>query len=69
MGPSRPAFRVKAKLADTTASEGNCVEVATNLPSVVAVRDTKNRANGTLLFTSEEWKAFITDLRHGEFDL
>jgi len=48
---------------------GNCVEVATNLPDVVAVRDTKNRRGGTLVFTTAEWAAFIGGVRDGEFDL
>ena len=48
---------------------GNCVEVATNLPDVVAVRDTKNRDGGTLLFTQDEWAAFICGIKDGEFDL
>ena len=47
---------------------GNCVEVATNLPDVVAVRDTKDRDGGTLLFTHAEWAAFIGGVRNGEFD-
>jgi Domain of unknown function (DUF397) len=50
-------------------SEGNCVEVATNLPDVVAVRDTKNRGGGTLAFAPQEWAAFIAGVRDGEFDL
>ncbi|BCY09267.1 DUF397 domain-containing protein [Actinoplanes sp. L3-i22] len=47
----------------------NCVEVADNLPQVVAVRDTKNRDAGPLLFTRGEWTAFLTGVKSGEFDL
>jgi hypothetical protein len=47
----------------------NCVEVADNLPDVVAVRDTKNRDGGTLLFTHDEWAAFVGGVKDGEFDL
>ncbi len=47
----------------------NCVEVADNLPQVVAVRDTKNRDAGTLLFTHDEWAAFVSGVKAGEFDL
>ncbi|GLY96786.1 DUF397 domain-containing protein [Actinoplanes sp. NBRC 103695] len=50
-------------------SEGNCVEVATNLPDLVAVRDTKDRDGGTLMFSPREWAAFIAGVRGGEFDL
>ncbi|AGL20852.1 DUF397 domain-containing protein [Actinoplanes sp. N902-109] len=49
--------------------DSNCVEVTTNLPAAVAVRDTKNRQGGTLLFTHAEWQAFIEGAKAGEFDL
>ncbi|WP_436519583.1 DUF397 domain-containing protein [Actinoplanes sp. HUAS TT8] len=49
--------------------DGACVEVATNLPRVVAVRDTKDRDGGTLVFTSEAWAAFLAGVKGGEFDL
>lgn len=48
---------------------GNCVEVATNLPGIVAVRDTKDRDGGTLVFTETEWTAFVGGVKDGEFDL
>ncbi|WP_436535498.1 DUF397 domain-containing protein [Actinoplanes sp. HUAS TT8] len=47
----------------------NCVEVAENLPQVVAVRDTKDRDGGTLFFSHGEWAAFLSGVRNGEFDL
>ena len=47
---------------------GDCVEVADNLPGIVAVRDTKNRNGGTLIFTDAEWAAFIGGVKAGEFD-
>jgi hypothetical protein len=48
---------------------GSCVEVARNLPGIVAVRDSKDREGGTLIFTPEEWGAFISGAHDGEFDL
>ena len=50
-------------------ANGSCVEVATNLPDGVAVRDTKDRDGGTLIFTREEWAAFVSGVRNGQFDL
>ena len=50
-------------------SEGNCVEVATNLPGVVAVRDSKDRAGAALTFGRPDWSAFVDGVRRGEFDL
>jgi len=55
-----------------TASIANsaCVEVAreyTNRP-MVAVRDSKNPTGPVLLFTRQEWAAFLDGARKGEFD-
>lgn len=49
-------------------SGGDCVEVADNLPDIVAVRDTKDKGTGpTLIFTRSEWDAFIGGVKDGEF--
>jgi hypothetical protein len=47
---------------------GDCVEVAGNLPGVVAVRDSKDREGPVLVFTPDEWRAFTVGVRGGEFD-
>ncbi|MEU4531748.1 DUF397 domain-containing protein [Micromonospora ureilytica] len=39
---------------------GNCVEVAINLPPVVAVRDSKEPTGQPLLFTPPAWTAFVS---------
>jgi hypothetical protein len=48
---------------------GQCVEIAVNLPGVVAMRDSKDPAGPALVFTPEQWQAFLSDARNGEFDL
>jgi Domain of unknown function (DUF397) len=48
---------------------GNCVEVATNLPGIVAVRDSKDPDGPKLVFSSEEWDAFVRRMKAGQFDL
>jgi hypothetical protein len=48
---------------------GQCVEIARNLPGVVAVRDSKNPAAGALVFTAGEWLAFLSGMRDGESGL
>jgi len=48
---------------------GDCVEVAINLPGIVAVRDTKDPRASALVFTHAEWTAFVGGVRDGEFDL
>ena len=47
---------------------GNCVEVAVNLPGIVAVRDSKDPAGPALVITSGQWRAFLAGVRAGEFD-
>ena len=48
---------------------GACVEVADNVPGVVAVRDSKDPGGPVLAFGPEEWRAFTTAIKAGEFDL
>ncbi|MFF5218004.1 DUF397 domain-containing protein [Micromonospora sp. NPDC000442] len=38
---------------------GNCVEVATNLPGLVAVRDSKDPTGPTLAYSPAAWAAFV----------
>ncbi|MEO3871416.1 DUF397 domain-containing protein [Nonomuraea sp. B12E4] len=56
------------KSSYSSGNGGQCVEVAMNLPGVVAVRDSKVPDGPNLLFTSLEWKAFVSGVRAGEFD-
>ena len=42
---------------------GNCVEVARNLPDVVAVRDSKDPAGPVLVLTPADWEAFTAGLK------
>ncbi|WP_440067239.1 DUF397 domain-containing protein [Streptosporangium sp. OZ121] len=44
----------------------DCVEVATNLPGLVAVRDSKDPAGPALTFSPTAWNTFLTGLRNGE---
>ncbi|RCG26485.1 DUF397 domain-containing protein [Sphaerisporangium album] len=43
---------------------GNCVEVAANLPGLIAVRDSKTPTTPVLL-PPAEWSAFLTGLKTG----
>ncbi|MEU8656828.1 DUF397 domain-containing protein [Actinoplanes philippinensis] len=47
---------------------GDCVEVAVNLPGIVAVRDTKDPGGATLIVGRAGWAAFLAGVRDGEFD-
>ncbi len=48
---------------------GACVEVARNLPGMIAVRDSKHPDGPALAFTPAEWRAFTAGVKSGEFDL
>ncbi len=51
------------------------VEVATeagskeNSDHVITIRDSKNPDGPKLVFTPEEWEAFVAGVKDGEFDL
>ncbi|WP_430641000.1 DUF397 domain-containing protein [Couchioplanes caeruleus] len=45
----------------------NCVEVA-HVGTAVAVRDSKYPSGPSLLFTPQEWTAFLAGAKDGEFD-
>jgi hypothetical protein len=47
----------------SSSNGGNCVEVARNLPGVVAVRDSKDPDGPALAFTPADWEAFTTGLK------
>ncbi|MEU0478553.1 DUF397 domain-containing protein [Streptosporangium sp. NPDC006013] len=45
----------------------SCVEMAF-VGNDVAVRDTKNRDGGTLIFHRNEWTTFINGIKSGHYD-
>jgi len=45
----------------------SCVEMAF-VGNDVAVRDTKDRDGGTLIFSRTEWNAFIGNIKNGKLD-
>ena len=42
-----------------SSQDGNCVEVARNLPGLVAVRDSKAPDGAKLMVPREAWRAFL----------
>jgi hypothetical protein len=56
------------KAARSTSGNGGCVEVAANLPGVVAVRDSKRPEDGAHLVAPEAFAAFLADVKAGRFD-
>jgi Domain of unknown function (DUF397) len=64
--PSRAAWR---KSSYSGGNGGQCVEVARNLPGVVAVRDSKDPDGPCLVVTAGAWRAFTDGVRRGWFGL
>jgi len=46
-----------------SSQSGNCVEVARNLPWLVAVRDSKEPCGAKLVVSRETWRALIRSVR------
>ena len=46
-----------------------CVQVAHLTGGMVAIRDSKNTAGPAYVFDREEWAAFISGVKAGDFDL
>jgi hypothetical protein len=42
---------------------GDCLEIATNIPDTVPVRDSKRPTGPTLLLGPSAWTAFVTGIR------
>lgn len=57
------------KSSHSGSNGGTCVEVADNMPGVIAVRDSKDPAGPVLAFAPDEWQAFTAGIRSGEFEL
>ncbi|RBQ18551.1 DUF397 domain-containing protein [Spongiactinospora rosea] len=49
--------------ATASGIHGQCVEVATNLPGTIAIRDSKDPTGPVLLFAPAEWTAFLNSLK------
>ncbi|MGQ5259155.1 DUF397 domain-containing protein [Micromonospora sp. ZYX-F-536] len=50
------------KSSRSSGNGGDCVEVADNLPGVVAVRDSKNPSGPALTFTPAAWRMFVAQV-------
>ncbi len=55
--------RAEWRKSSYSSQNGACVEVATNLPGTVAVRDSKAPAGPGLLIPAAEWRAFVRGLK------
>jgi hypothetical protein len=51
--------RAEWRKSSYSGQSGNCVEVARNLPELVAVRDSKKPGGAQLVVSHEAWRVFI----------
>lgn len=52
-----------------SAADGNCVQVALNLTTIVAIRDSQNPTGPVLAVGRTNWRVFICEVRNGVFDI
>jgi hypothetical protein len=57
------------KSSYSSGNGGNCVEVASNLPGAVAVRDSKDPDGPRLAVSKRAWSAFVQGIKETEFGL
>lgn len=55
-----PDFRYRK--SSYSNSERECVEIATNIPTTVSIRDSKRPTGPVLQVSPASWTAFLTDL-------
>ena len=51
--------RAEWRKSSYSSQDGNCVEVARNLPGLVALRDSKAPDGAKLMVPREAWRAFL----------
>ncbi|MEV8634874.1 DUF397 domain-containing protein [Streptosporangium sp. NPDC051023] len=61
-----PALATACWRKSSLSGTGNdCVEVATNLPGLVAIRDSKDPSGPALAFSPAAWSDFLVGIRTG----
>jgi hypothetical protein len=55
--------RAEWQKSSYSSQSGNCVEVARNLPGLVAIRDSKEPDEARLVVSREAWQVFIRTVR------
>jgi hypothetical protein len=55
--------RAEWRKSSYSGQDGNCVEVARNLPGLVAVRDSREPDEAKLVVSRETWQGFLKGFR------
>ncbi len=61
--------RADWRKATASQNNGGCVEVAANLPGVIAIRDSKRPADGAHVVSGAAFAAFLADAWAGRYDI
>jgi uncharacterized protein DUF397 len=56
------------KASRSTSGNGGCVEIATNLSGVTAIRDSKRPEDGAHMVDRATFAAFLADAKAGRYD-
>lgn len=59
-----PSNHMRWRKSSHSAPDGDCVEAGTSSNGTIGVRDTKTADRSSILeFTSQEWAAFLNEIR------
>ena len=66
--PATPASLDSAvwRKSSHSGTQGNCVEVATDMTGIVAVRDSKHPHGAFLAVSRTAWAAFVAGIQNGQ---
>lgn len=66
---ARDLRRAAWRTSTYSANGSTCVEVASNLPGTVAVRDSQDRHGPVLMLSPADWQAFTAAVKSSTFSL
>jgi Domain of unknown function (DUF397) len=61
--------RARWHKARASQNNGGCVEVAANIPGVIAIRDSKRPAGGAHVVSTAAFASFLADAKAGRYDI